>query len=58
MLCKVVGKTAFVKIISYLYQDGDGTMEAIALIDLQQSQETQEKVRADFEMMIHSLLIW
>ena len=57
MLCKVVGKTAFVKIISYLYQDGDGTMEAIALIDLQQSQETQEKVRVDFEMMIHSLLI-
>lgn len=57
LLCKAVGKTAFAQILSYLYQDGDGTMEVIALIDLRQSKGTQEKVSADFEMMVHSLLL-
>ena len=57
LLCKAVGKTAFAKIFSYLYQDGDGTMEVIALINLRQSKGTQEKVSADFEMMVHSLLL-
>lgn len=57
LLCKAVGKTAFTKIISCVYRDGDGTMEVIALIDLRQPQETQEVVNADFERMVHSLLI-
>ena len=57
LLYKVVGTTAFAKIISYLYRDGDGTMEVIALIDLQQPHGTQEKVRAEFETVVDSLLI-
>lgn len=57
LLCKVVGKTAFAKIISYLYQDGDGTMEVMVLIDLQQPEVAQEKVKAEFETMVGSLLI-
>ena len=57
LLLKIDGKTAFANIISYLYQDGDGIMEVIASIDLRQPQETQGKVKAEFEMIVSSILI-
>ena len=57
LLLKIDGKTAFANIISYLYQDGDGTMEVIASIDLRQPQETQGKVKVEFEMIVSSILI-
>ena len=56
LLYKIVGKTVFVKIISYLYRDGDGTMEVVALIDLQQPKGTQVGVETEFETMIRSIL--
>lgn len=57
LIASMQGRTAEAEIISHIYQDGEGTLEILACIEHLLSLETQETVRAEYQMLIRSIAI-
>lgn len=53
----IKGKTANAEITSYIYQDGEGTMEVMSLIELALPQEVQKTLQMECELMVSSITI-
>ena len=53
----IQGRTDIAEITSYIYPDGEGTMEVMSLIDLTWPQKLQEALRAEYESVLASISI-
>ena len=57
LIASMQGRAAEAEIISHIYQDGEGTLEILACIEHLLPLETQETVRAEYQMLIRSIAI-
>lgn len=57
LIVSMQGRTAEAEVISHIYQDGEGTLEILACIEHLLPLETQETVRAEYQMLIRSIAI-
>lgn len=57
LMASMQGRAAEAEIISHIYQDGEGTLEILACIEHLLPLETQETVRAEYQMLIRSIAI-
>ena len=57
LIASMQGRAAEAEVISHIYQDGEGTLEILACIEHLLPLETQETVRAEYQMLIRSIAI-
>lgn len=57
LIASMQGRGAEAEVISHIYQDGEGTLEILACIEHLLPLETQETVRAEYQMLIRSIAI-
>lgn len=57
LIASMQGRAAEAEVISHIYQDGEGTLEILAFIEHLLPLETQETVRAEYQMLIRSIAI-
>lgn len=57
LIASMQGRGAEAEVISHIYQDGEGTLEILAFIEHLLPLETQETVRAEYQMLIRSIAI-
>lgn len=57
LIASMQGRAAKAEVISHIYQDGEGTLEILACIEHLLPLETQETVRAEYQMLICSIAI-
>lgn len=55
LIASMQGRAAEAEVISHIYQDGEGTLEILACIEHLLPLETQETVRAEYQMLIRRL---
>lgn len=57
LMASMQGKTTETEIISHIYQDGDGTLEVLALIEHALPSEAQETAQAEYQAVIRSITV-
>lgn len=57
LMAAMRGVTAEAKIASHVYQDGDGTLEVLALIEHALPPEAQEAAQAEYQAVIRSITV-
>lgn len=57
LMAAMRGRTAEAEIVSHVYQDGDGTLEVLALIEHALPPETQETAQAEYQAVIRSITV-
>ena len=57
LMASMRGGTADAEIISHIYQGGEGTLEALSLIEHALPPKTQETAQAEYQAVIHSITV-
>lgn len=56
-VCRIIGKTGSEEYISYIFPDGEGTLELTAKIDRLEPKGKMDSVKRDFQVVVNSLTI-
>ena len=57
LIASMQGRAAEAEIISHIYQDGDGTLEVLALIEHALPSEAQETAQSEYQAVIRSITV-
>ena len=57
LMASMQGRTAEAEIISHIYQDGDGTLEVLSLIEHALPPEAQETAQSEYQAVIRSITV-
>lgn len=56
-MASMQGRTAEAEIISHIYQDGDGTLEVLSLIEHALPPEAHETAQSEYQAVIRSITV-
>jgi len=57
LIASMQGRAAEAEIISHIYQDGDGTLEVLSLIEHALPSEAQETAQSEYQAVIRSITV-